>query len=49
MTFTYNTTEIERNLFEALTLARVTYTHVWAQNAEGRGKGEDDTFVETAT
>ena len=49
MTFTYNTIEIERNLLEVLTLACVTYTHVWARNVEGRGKGEDDTFVETAT
>jgi hypothetical protein len=28
-------TEIERNLLEALTLARVTYTRVWARNVEG--------------
>jgi len=27
--------QIVRNLLEAITLTRATYTHVWARNAEG--------------
>jgi len=33
----------QRNLLETLTLARPTYTHVWARNAEEGRKGEDRT------
>jgi len=29
------------NLLETLTLARATYTYVWAQNAEGGGRTKD--------
>jgi len=34
--------EIVRNLLEAKTLTRATYTHVKARNAEGRRKSEYD-------
>jgi len=30
-------------LLEKLTLARATYTHVWARNAEGVRRGQDRT------
>jgi len=33
----HHVTEIVTNLLKALILARATYTHVWARNAEGGG------------
>ena len=38
----HHVTEILTNLLEALILARATYTHVWARNAEGGGAGRGD-------
>ena len=40
----HHVTEIVTNLLEALILARATYTHVWARNAEG-GRGDGKQYI----
>jgi hypothetical protein len=42
----HHVAEIVTNLLEVLILARATYTHVWARNAEGMGgRGDEKQYV----